>query len=72
LLVGWDCGCQHIKKYHGANLVLEDLTLEIRQGERVGLAEAEQQLAEIDALFQVPNCTDDIVKYNQTVAEWEF
>jgi ATP-binding cassette, subfamily F, member 3 len=29
--------CQHIKKYHGANLVLEDLTLEIRQGERVGL-----------------------------------
>jgi ATP-binding cassette subfamily F protein 3 len=29
--------CYHIQKYHGANLVLEDLTLEIKQGERVGL-----------------------------------
>jgi ATP-binding cassette subfamily F protein 3 len=29
--------CHHIKKYHGANQVLEDVTLEIRQGDRVGL-----------------------------------
>jgi ATP-binding cassette subfamily F protein 3 len=28
---------QNIKKYHGAQLVLEDITFEIHQGERVGL-----------------------------------
>ena len=28
---------QNIKKYHGAQLVLEDVTFEIHQGERVGL-----------------------------------
>lgn len=29
--------CQHLKKYHGANLVFEDVTFEISEGERVGL-----------------------------------
>lgn len=29
--------CQNIKAYHGAQLVLEDVTLDIRQGERIGL-----------------------------------
>lgn len=29
--------CQNIKAYHGAQLVLEDVNLDIRQGERVGL-----------------------------------
>ncbi|MDQ0917807.1 ABC-type polysaccharide/polyol phosphate transport system ATPase subunit [Paenibacillus sp. V4I5] len=28
---------QNIKKYHGAQLVLEDVTFEIHQGERIGL-----------------------------------
>ncbi|TXK75898.1 ribosomal protection-like ABC-F family protein [Paenibacillus sp. N3.4] len=28
---------QHIKKYHGAQLVLEDVNLDIHQGERIGL-----------------------------------
>ncbi|WP_150273038.1 ribosomal protection-like ABC-F family protein [Paenibacillus tepidiphilus] len=29
--------CQHIQKYHGAQLVLSDVTFEIRQGEMIGL-----------------------------------
>ncbi|WP_151732873.1 ribosomal protection-like ABC-F family protein [Paenibacillus tengchongensis] len=29
--------CQHIQKYHGAQLVLSDVTFEIRQGETIGL-----------------------------------
>ncbi|MFB6365223.1 ribosomal protection-like ABC-F family protein [Paenibacillus elgii] len=29
--------CQNIKAYHGAQLVLEDVNLDIRQGERIGL-----------------------------------
>jgi len=29
--------CQHIKKFHGANIVLEDVTFEIAEGDRVGL-----------------------------------
>lgn len=29
--------CQHIKKYHAANLVLEDVTFEIHEGERTGI-----------------------------------
>lgn len=29
--------CQHIKKYHGANAVLEDITFDIHEKERVGL-----------------------------------
>ncbi|WP_438449242.1 ribosomal protection-like ABC-F family protein [Gorillibacterium sp. sgz5001074] len=28
---------QHIQKYHGAQLVLGDITIEVRQGERIGL-----------------------------------
>jgi hypothetical protein len=35
------------------------------------IAEDERQLAQFDAFFQVPNCTDDAVKYIQAVAEWE-
>lgn len=29
--------CQHLKKEHGANLVLADVTLEVGEGQRVGL-----------------------------------
>ncbi|MFZ5813933.1 MAG: ribosomal protection-like ABC-F family protein, partial [Bacillota bacterium] len=29
--------CQQIKKYHGANLILEDVTFELGEGERAGL-----------------------------------
>ncbi|WP_372663550.1 ribosomal protection-like ABC-F family protein [Cohnella sp.] len=29
--------CQNVKKYHGAQLILEDVTLEIHQGEKIGL-----------------------------------
>ncbi|HWI51400.1 MAG TPA: ABC-F family ATP-binding cassette domain-containing protein [Symbiobacteriaceae bacterium] len=29
--------CQHVKKYHGANLVLADVTFEVDEGTRVGL-----------------------------------
>jgi ATP-binding cassette subfamily F protein 3 len=29
--------CHQVKKYHGANLVLENISLDIRTGERVGL-----------------------------------
>lgn len=29
--------CQHIRKYYAANLVLEDVTFEIHEGERVGI-----------------------------------
>jgi ATP-binding cassette subfamily F protein 3 len=29
--------CQHIKKYHGANVVLEDVTVEVDEGQRIGL-----------------------------------
>lgn len=29
--------CQHIKKYHAANLVLEDVTFEIHDGDRAGI-----------------------------------
>ncbi|MGZ4111992.1 MAG: ATP-binding cassette domain-containing protein, partial [Tumebacillaceae bacterium] len=29
--------CNHIQQFYGANQVLSDLTLEIRQGDRVGL-----------------------------------
>ncbi|MDF2921482.1 MAG: transporter ATP-binding protein [Paenibacillaceae bacterium] len=29
--------CQHIKKYHAANLVLEDVTFELHEGEKIGI-----------------------------------
>lgn len=29
--------CQNIQKYHGAQLVLSDVTFDIRQGEKIGL-----------------------------------
>ncbi|WNS40894.1 ribosomal protection-like ABC-F family protein [Paenibacillus sp. MMS20-IR301] len=29
--------CQNVQKYHGAQLVLENITFEIRQGEKIGL-----------------------------------
>jgi ATP-binding cassette, subfamily F, member 3 len=35
------------------------------------IAEAEERLAKFDVFFQLPNCTDDAVKYNQSAAEWE-
>lgn len=29
--------CQNVQKYHGAQLVLSDITFDIRQGEKIGL-----------------------------------